>query len=202
MDNYKETNIDDVQGLEKPNTNIENIEKPIKDIDIPQKSKSKTNDTLFVITKDSNPLFYTKSHKDAVKYMWQCARRNKYNFDDYNTYLCEKTKNTIHLIGFYRFFIVAYDYVISEFKIHTVSKLNKDYLFTCPTSLCMGRNISEKDTTEYEDVEEELVGSGDDVDKVDEVGSAGEVEDEKLDSGKEYKEARDHLKNRSDSWFF
>lgn len=69
------------------------------------------NSDLYVVSIDGLPTFYVKDIKTANEKMWDITRQlaNKRFLGGYNTNFLKISENELHLIGSFRFFIIAYD---------------------------------------------------------------------------------------------
>lgn len=69
------------------------------------------NSDLYVVSVDDIPKFYVKDIETANEKMWDIARQLAGNrfLGGYNTNFLKIRENEIHLIGSFRFFIIAYD---------------------------------------------------------------------------------------------
>jgi len=121
-------------------------------------------DEIFVVSIDTTPSFYTKSIKEATRCLWEYASRKRFLYTDHCTYLHEKDASTVRLMGYYRFFIISYDYIISEFQIHKVTKLNNAKTVCAPRVLTVSRYDTETEDSESDgegkDSEPDGVGDG------------------------------------------
>ena len=76
------------------------------------------NSDLFVVSVDGIPKFYVKDEKEASDKMWSLARllSGEKFCSGYRTNYVEISPTELHIMGSYRFFLIAYDQ-----KIHSIT---------------------------------------------------------------------------------
>lgn len=80
---------------------------------------------IYLLCKDDQPLCYFTSKKQASESMWKFARFNKLKYtNDFNTFIKEEDENTIFIVGYNRFLIVAYERLFSKFHISKVNEMD------------------------------------------------------------------------------
>lgn len=73
---------------------------------------------IFVIKKDDEPLCYHKSSEKAKQVMWELARKDMRDYSrTYNVFIKEDKHNTVTLVGYYRFLLVAYERVLCKYEV-------------------------------------------------------------------------------------
>ena len=79
---------------------------------------------LYVISVDGSPTFYVNNEKSAFDKMWDVTRllSSKYIFDGYKTQFIEVKDNELHILGSYRFFIIAYDQILNRITYNKISR--------------------------------------------------------------------------------
>ena len=72
------------------------------------------NSDLHVVSIDGTPQFYVKDENTASKKMWDVTRllSSRHIFDGYRTQFLKVSDNELHILGSYRFFLVAYDQIL------------------------------------------------------------------------------------------
>lgn len=72
------------------------------------------NSGLYVVTIDGIPKFYVKDKATASEKMWEVTRRLSATrfFSGYRTNFLKIKENEIHILGSYRFFLIAYDTIL------------------------------------------------------------------------------------------
>lgn len=72
------------------------------------------NSGLYVVTIDGIPKFYVKDKATASEKMWEVTRRLSAIrfFSGYRTNFLKIKENEIHILGSYRFFLIAYDTIL------------------------------------------------------------------------------------------
>lgn len=72
------------------------------------------NSGLYVVTIDGIPKFYVKDKATASEKMWEVIRLLSATrfFSGYRTNFLKIKENEIHILGSYRFFLIAYDTII------------------------------------------------------------------------------------------
>lgn len=72
------------------------------------------NSDLYVVTIDDIPKFYVKDKATASEKMWEVTRRLSASrfFSGYQTNFLKIKENEIHILGSYRFFLIAYDTIL------------------------------------------------------------------------------------------
>jgi hypothetical protein len=72
------------------------------------------NSGLYVVTIDGIPKFYVKDKATASEKMWEVTRRLSAIrfFSGYQTNFLKIKENEIHILGSYRFFLIAYDTIL------------------------------------------------------------------------------------------
>ena len=84
----------------------------------------KKNSDLYVVSVDGSPMFYVKDEQAASKKMWSVAFKLagiKFFAGDRTNFL-KISDNELHLIGSYRFFLIAYDRIIHTIRYSKVSE--------------------------------------------------------------------------------
>jgi hypothetical protein len=85
--------------------------------------------SIYLLCKDDTPLCYFSDKKLAFESMWKFARLNKLKYmDDFSTFIKEENEDSISIVGYNRFLIVAYERLFSKFHI---TKINQLESFTC-----------------------------------------------------------------------
>ena len=80
---------------------------------------------IYLLCKDDQPLCYFTNKKQASESMWKFARFNKLKYtNDFNTFIKEEDENTIFIVGYNRFLIVAYERLFSKFHISKVNEID------------------------------------------------------------------------------
>jgi hypothetical protein len=71
---------------------------------------------VYIVSVDGCPKFYVNTEKAAYDKMWEVTRllSSKYVFDGYRTQYIKVKNNELHILGSYRFFIVAYDQILNR----------------------------------------------------------------------------------------
>ena len=71
------------------------------------------NSNLYVISIDGISRFYVKDESTASEKMWDIARRLSVTqfLSGYRTAFLKISNNELHLVGYYRFFLVSYETV-------------------------------------------------------------------------------------------
>ena len=79
---------------------------------------------LYIVSVDGSPKFYVNSEKAANDKMWDVTRllSSKYVFDGYRTQFIKVNNNELHIIGSYRFFIIAYDQILNRITFDKISQ--------------------------------------------------------------------------------
>ena len=74
------------------------------------------NSDLYVVSVDNVPQFYVKDEKTASKKMWEVTRllSSRHLCEGYLTQFINISENELHILGSYRFFLVAYDQVLQR----------------------------------------------------------------------------------------
>ena len=74
------------------------------------------NSELYVVSVDGLPKFYVKDIKAAHEKMWNIARQlaSCRFLGGYNTNFLKIGENELHLIGSFRFFVIAYDTTLNR----------------------------------------------------------------------------------------
>ena len=73
---------------------------------------------IFVIKKDDEPVCYHKSSEKAKQVMWELARKDMGDYSrTYNVFIKEDKHNTVTLVGYYRFLLVAYERVLCKYEV-------------------------------------------------------------------------------------
>jgi hypothetical protein len=73
---------------------------------------------IFVIKKDDEPVCYHKSSEKAKHVMWELARKDMGDYSrTYNVFIKEDKHNTVTLVGYYRFLLVAYERVLCKYEV-------------------------------------------------------------------------------------
>jgi len=82
------------------------------------------NSELYVVSVDDSPKFYVNNEKSAFDKMWEVTRllSSKYVFDGYKTQFIEVKDNELHILGSYRFFIIAYDQILNRITYNKISQ--------------------------------------------------------------------------------
>jgi hypothetical protein len=82
------------------------------------------NSELYVISVDDSPKFYVNNEKSAFDKMWEVTRMlsSKYVFDGYRTQFIKVNNNELHILGSYRFFIIAYDQILNRITYNKISQ--------------------------------------------------------------------------------
>jgi len=82
------------------------------------------NSELYVVSVDGSPKFYVNNEKSAFDKMWEVTRllSSKYVFDGYKTQFIEVKDNELHILGSYRFFIIAYDQILNRITYNKISQ--------------------------------------------------------------------------------
>jgi len=82
------------------------------------------NSELFVVSVDDYPKFYVKDIKTARERMCSIARQlvMKKFTNGYRTNFINISENELHIVGSYRFFLIAYDTVLNRI---TCSKIEE-----------------------------------------------------------------------------
>ena len=72
------------------------------------------NSNLYVISIDGISRFYVKDESTASEKMWDIARRlsGTQFLSGYRTAFLKISNNELHLVGYYRFFLVSYETVL------------------------------------------------------------------------------------------
>ena len=72
------------------------------------------NSDLYIVSIDGQPKFYVKDKTTAHEKMWEVARKlsSTQFFAGYNTNFLSIRENELHLLGSYRFFLIAYDTIL------------------------------------------------------------------------------------------
>jgi hypothetical protein len=72
------------------------------------------NSNLYVISIDGVSRFYVKDESTASEKMWDIARRlsGTQFLSGYRTAFLKISNNELHLVGYYRFFLVSYETVL------------------------------------------------------------------------------------------
>lgn len=72
------------------------------------------NSGLYAVTIDGIPKFYVKDKATASEKMWEVTRRLSAIrfFSGYRTNFLKIKENEIHILGSYRFFLIAYDTIL------------------------------------------------------------------------------------------
>lgn len=87
--------------------------------------------SIYLLCKDDTPLCYFSDKKLAFESMWKFARLNKLKYmNDFSTFIKEENEDSISIVGYNRFLIVAYERLFSKFHI---TKVNQMESFTCET---------------------------------------------------------------------
>ena len=82
------------------------------------------NSDLYVVSVDGRPRFYVKDEKAAHEKMWNIARhlsRTQF-FAGYKTNFLRIRENELHLLGSYRFFLIAYDTTLHRITYNRVQE--------------------------------------------------------------------------------
>jgi len=84
------------------------------------------NSDLYIILKDDKPLAYIKNDIIAYQCLWELARSFKQYYNmSWTTFIKEtKNSNIIQIVGYYNFFIISYEYVISTFSLIKIKELD------------------------------------------------------------------------------
>jgi hypothetical protein len=69
---------------------------------------------LYVVTIDGTPKFYVKDEETAAEKMWEVTHHLSAAqfFVGYRTNFLKIKENEIHILGSYRFFLIAYDTIL------------------------------------------------------------------------------------------
>ena len=72
------------------------------------------NSNLYVISIDGISRFYVKDESTASEKMWDIARRLSVTqfLSGYRTAFLKISNNELHLVGYYRFFLISYETVL------------------------------------------------------------------------------------------
>lgn len=87
--------------------------------------KLRKDSTLYVVSANDTPCFYTKDRDKANQYMWDFARsyRNMIN-KDYNVYLCQDIDtNSVSVNGMFKFFVFPYMKTFHYFRVDEIREL-------------------------------------------------------------------------------
>lgn len=82
------------------------------------------NSNLYVVSVDDIPYFYVKDEKTAVEKMWEVTRKlsGKQFFSGYKTNTLKINERELHLLGSYRFFLIAYDTILHRINYSMVQE--------------------------------------------------------------------------------
>ena len=71
---------------------------------------------VYIVSVDGCPKFYVNTEKAAYDKMWEVTRllSSKHVFSGYRTQYIKVKNNELHILGSYRFFIVAYDQILNR----------------------------------------------------------------------------------------
>jgi hypothetical protein len=87
----------------------------------------KDNSTLFVLSIDGVPNFYTTNIKDLRQLMWDYAKSRRIQETQYNTYIRDfPDKNRIEIIGTHKFSIFFVDRVICRLLVSEIREVKND----------------------------------------------------------------------------
>lgn len=82
------------------------------------------NTQKYVITVNGVPQCYTQTLENARNCMWNLARLEKNNQTDYQCFIREmENPNDIQLIGYHRFYIIAYNRTLAHLSVRRVLKI-------------------------------------------------------------------------------
>ena len=118
---------EDEDGCENETSSEEHSDEYVNDDFLTLNEKT----PIYLLCKDDQPLCYFSNKKLASEYMWKFARFNKIKYmNDFSIFIKEENEDTISIVGYNRFLIVAYERFFSKFHI---TKVNQMESFTCET---------------------------------------------------------------------
>lgn len=87
--------------------------------------KLRKDSTLYVVSANDTPCFYTKDRDKANQYMWDFARSFRNMIDkDYNVYLCQDSDtNSVSVNGMFKFFVFPYMKTFHYFRVDEIREL-------------------------------------------------------------------------------
>jgi cobalamin biosynthesis protein CobT len=82
------------------------------------------NSDLYVVSINNSPRFYVKDEKTALKKMWEVAHKlaGTELFTGCRTNFLQISHQELHLLGSYRFFIIAYDTILHRISYSRVQE--------------------------------------------------------------------------------
>lgn len=82
------------------------------------------NSDLYIVSVNGLPRFYVKDEKTASDKMWELSRKlaSTEFFAGYRTNLLRISNKEIHLLGSYRFFLIAYDTILHRISYSRISE--------------------------------------------------------------------------------
>ena len=110
----------------------------------------KDNSTLFVLSIDGVPNFYTTNIKDVRQLMWDYAKSRRIQETQYNTYIRDfPDKNHIEIIGTHKFSIFFVDRVICRLLVSEIQEVENDKVKTpsLPKTQTPPKNTPPKNTS-------------------------------------------------------
>ena len=79
------------------------------------------DETVYVVTSNDKPIFYTKNRDEARNKMVKMARllKNEY-INDYTCNIAYKTLDSIQIIGNYKWYMVSYDSILERIEVKII----------------------------------------------------------------------------------
>jgi hypothetical protein len=79
---------------------------------------------LYIVSVDGSPKFYVNNEKSAFDKMWEVTHllSSKHLFNGYRTQFIKVNNNELHILGSYRFFIIAYDQILNRITCNKISR--------------------------------------------------------------------------------
>lgn len=118
IDTDSDTDSDTVTETEKECDNVNELSQLFDPLSFTK------NSDLYVVSVNGIPQFYVRDAKTASEKMWDSARilSGKEFFTGYRTNYLQVSETELHLLGSYRFFLIAYDTVLHRISYSKVQE--------------------------------------------------------------------------------